>query len=198
MKTVNKDHYLSILFIFISCASFASESQEKANEIPMYIDALLIPAIIAVFGYLLKILHQMVTERSKRKRELLEGKLKNFYWPILTRLEQNEAIWTLILRKRSELDDLKKKIAHYVEEHIVLKNHREIMSIITNNRYYAKFDKELSVELGKYFRHVAIYEGILEAKVIVFPGEIGAKYPNRFDELIKGKTESLQQQLDKK
>lgn len=197
MKHRKKTIRLSFLSVFLSFSVFASQTAEKGNDISKYIDNLLIPFIIAVFGYLLKLLYEAYIDRSKRKHSLLEEKLKNFYWPILTRLEQNEAIWTLILKKRDDLNELEKKIGAYVEAHIVLKNHREIMQIIIDYRYHAKFDEKLSLVLKNYFKHVAIYEGILESKENTFPGLMGAPYPPDFDPLIKKRTERLQRQLDK-
>ena len=181
---------------FLTLTLFAGENAEKVD--PNYIDTLIIPLMIAAFGYIFKILYELITERSRRSRNLLEKKLKNFYWPILTRLEQNEAIWVLILNKINELDDLEKKIGLYVEEKILLKNHRDIMSIIINNRHFVKFDKELSDLLKEYFMHIAIYEGILESKENTFPGVMGAPYPKKMDQLIKERTERLQQKLDRK
>ena len=174
-----------------------AQSTEEGNT-SKYIESLLIPVLIAVIGYLLKMFYEVITEKSRRQRELLEEKLRDFYWPILTRLEQNDAIWRLILSKRSEMDDLKTTIAHYVEGKIILKNHREIMDIIMKSRYHARFDQELNKQLQDYFRHVAIYEGILESGEKTFPGLIGAPYPTHFDKLMKQRTEELQKQLDKK
>ncbi|MEI6274431.1 MAG: hypothetical protein WCP08_00515 [Prolixibacteraceae bacterium] len=188
---------LSILLILtLNCFGQASTDASADNSVNL--KSILFPAIIAAIGYIIKLIYETIAQSAKNRRLFLEEKLKNFYWPILTRLEQNSAIWTLILKKRDTRNEIETKIAVYVEEHILLKNHREIMTIIINNRYYAKFDKVLSIQLRDYFKHVAIYEGIIQSKENTFPGLLGAPYPEEFDEIIKKRTEWLQKQLDGK
>ncbi len=187
----------SILALLLS-GSIGFCQEKTAGQQANYMGTFVLPILIAVTGYVLKSVYDIVIERQKRKRSLIEDKLKNFYWPILTRLEQNGSIWKLILQKRSEMNALQKKIGEYVEENIILKNHREIMDIIIKYRYLAKFDDDLSKALNDYFRHVAIYEGILHAKENIFPGYIGAPYPNDFDEIIQKRAIELQLRLDKK
>jgi hypothetical protein len=171
---------------------------EKGNGNGSLLNALILPVLIATIGYIVKSVYDILIERQKRKRSLIEDKLKLFYWPILTRLEQNTSIWKLILKKRSDRNMLEEKIGLYIEENIILKNHREIMDVIIANRYLAKFDEDLSNTLNKYFRHVAIYEGILSAKENIFPGTVGAPYPTEFDDIITQRTVQLQKQLDKR
>ena len=189
---------LTLLLLFVSSVCIAQNDGKAANETNDIFKSLLLPAIIAVIGYVLKSFYDVVLDWEKRNRTMLEEKLKNFYWPILTRLEENNAIWKLILTKRENRNELERKIGVYVEENIVLKNHREIMSIIINYRYLAKFDAELSTKMHEYFRHVAIYEGILQSKENTFPWLMGAPYPTQFDDIIKDRTEKLQKRLDKK
>jgi hypothetical protein len=192
---MRKQGFISIIFCsVISINTFGSCHQDKPDTTNGFA-ALLIPAFIAALGYIAKTIYGAIIDAKKRKRALLEEKLKNFYWPILTRLEENESIWRLILAKRKD-SQIDKSIADYTENDIILKNHREIMNIIIKYRYLAKFDDALSIHLREYFRHVAIYEGILKSKASIFPGEIGAPYPVDFDKIIKESTESLQKQLD--
>ena len=188
--------YSTLAFSLFSSIAFSQEG--TAGQQANYMGTFVLPILIAVVGYVMKSVYDIVIERQKRKRSLVEDKLKNFYWPILTRLEQNSSIWKLILQKRSEMNALQKKIGEYVEENIILKNHREIMDIIIKYRYLAKFDDDLSKALNDYFRHVAIYEGILHAKENIFPGYIGAPYPNEFDVIIQKRAIDLQLRLDKK
>jgi len=196
MKT--KYTKLTLLLLLFSAVCFGQKESQTSNNGNDYLNTFLIPAIIAVVGYVLKSFYDVVLDWEKRNRTMLEEKLKNFYWPILTRLEENNAIWKLILTKRESRNDLEKKIGIYVEENIILKNHREIMAIVINYRYLAKFDIDLSARLHEYFRHVAIYEGILTSKENTFPGLMGAPYPTQFDDIIRDRTEKLQKKLDKK
>ncbi len=186
---------IPLLFLLIP-ASFAEGNAGNNTEATNILVTLFIPALIGVIGYLLKSSYEVIVQRRKRKRDLIENKLKNFYWPILTRLEENEAIWSLILKKRNDMNSLEKNIGVYVEENIILKNHREIMDVIMHNRYLAKFDADLSNVMKDYFMHVAIYQGIVYSKQNTFPGFLGAPYPNKFDEIIKQRTEDLQKKLD--
>jgi hypothetical protein len=159
--------------------------------------SLLVPAMVAAIGYLAKSLYDVMLERERRKRALLEEKLKTFYWPILTRLEENEAIFTLVFEKHSG-DPLLKDIATYAEKNVVLQNHLEIMDIVSQYRYLAKFDAELMKLLNKYIRHVIIYKSIQESGSQKYPGNLGAPYPREFDAAIRARTEKLQQELDTK
>lgn len=188
--------YFTGLFCLLNFTCFSQDKVDTNKDSLM--SAFILPILLAVIGYVSKSIYEILIEREKRRRNLIEDKLKSFYWPILTRIEQNSSIWKLILHKRSEMNELEKKIGVYVEENIILKNHREIMSVILGNRFLAKFDTDLSESLNKFFRHVAIYEGILQAKENIFPGYIGAPYPTEFDEIITKRTIELQKKLDKK
>ncbi|ESU21413.1 hypothetical protein FEDK69T_24800 [Flavobacterium enshiense DK69] len=189
---------LFLLLIGYKAISQNGETVGNGNSISEFLSTLILPALIGVIGYLLKSGYDLLLNRQKLRRSVLEEKLKNFYWPILTRLEQNTSIWRAILQKRNENDELQKKIGQYVEENIIIKNHREIVSIIINYRHLAKFDDKLSDVLQKYLRHVGIYEGILRSEVPTLPGLLGAPYPNDFDEIISERTKQLQIELDKK
>ena len=48
-----------------------AQSTEEGNT-GKYIESLLIPVLIAVIGYLLKMFYEVITEKSRRQRELLE------------------------------------------------------------------------------------------------------------------------------
>jgi hypothetical protein len=187
--------YIIIILALLVTTSCSCNDSLKSNE---GINALLLPAVLASLGYILKTLYQTLATRSRNKREALESKLRQFYWPILTRLEQNSAIWEFILSKHDKYNVLEKNIGEYVESNIIMKNHREIISIIIDSRYQAKFDSELSDQLKEYFRHVAKYEGIINSKDKTLPGLIGAPYPDKFDEIIKNSTIKIQKKLDKK
>jgi hypothetical protein len=187
-----------ILFLLLFPVMGYPQTDAKSTDTPSSLTSLLLPGIIAVAGYLVKSLYDVILERQKRKTTLLEEKLKNFYWPILTRIEENTAIFKLLLDKDNRKDAIKRNIANYVERHVILKNHEEIMAIIVKNRYLAKFDEELSDQLREYIRHVSIYKSILESKEDIFPADIGAAYPVKFNDIIKSRTEELQKTLDKK
>lgn len=113
---------MSVVLLLLQLPVFAQT--EKANNNGSILNALILPVLIATIGYIVKSVYDILIERQKRKRSLIEDKLKLFYWPILTRLEQNTSIWKLILKKRSDRNKLEEKIGLYIEENIILKNHR--------------------------------------------------------------------------
>ena len=186
--------YLTIfLSVSLNCLALCNaDSDSKAANF----SSLLIPAFIAALGYLGKNIYESYIKRNKRKRKELEEKLKNFYWPILTRLEFLEDTWQLILDKHNK-DQTKKTIADFAEKEIVMGCHTKIMKTILKYRYLAQFNIQLSQYLSAYFKHVATYEGIMKSGANIFPTQLGAPYPKELYTFIKEKTEQLQKELDK-
>jgi hypothetical protein len=190
---------MGVLLVMTCLTSIICYGQKNSKETGSEaLQSFLIPAIIAAFGYLFKSIYDIILEREKRKRSLLEESLKIFYWPILTRLEENSAIYLLMLGKENRTGDLKRNIANFVEDNVILKNHQEIMVILTNNRYLAKFDEELSGLIGLYIKHAVIYISIHASQANLFPADLEAEYPIKFNDAIKDRTEKLQRLLDKK
>ena len=163
-------------------------------------NSLLIPTLLAVFGFFGKSAYDIYIDKRKRNRELLESKLQKFYWPIFIRLEKNEDIYIDLYQGKKEAEDtLAHKIANTIEKEILMPNHKEILEVITKYRYLANPDKSIDGYLKAYIRHVSVYYGLIDAKVDKFPEAVSnAPYPPGIYEYFKEKTLNLQADLDNK
>jgi hypothetical protein len=163
--------------------------------------SLLLPAILAVFGFFGKSLYDIYLEDRKRDRQLIESKLQNFYWPICIRLKKNENVFRYLFKGKrdSDKESIDYKISHYVEKNILMNNHEEILSIITSYRYLADADNEIGPLIDAFIKHVSIYKALLDSGINEFPGIISnAPYPSKIDDYFYEKTKALQEILDKK
>lgn len=161
---------------------------------------IMIPVIIGILGYLGKSVYEIYVNRQKRKRELLEDKLKNFYWPIYIRLKKNEDTYRLLFKgkMKTDSDSIDYKISHYVEKEVLLKNHEEILEIITNYRHLAETDTNFEQLTDEYIKHVTIYQGFLHAGINEYPGvKADAPYPTGIDDYFFKKTKVLQEKLER-
>ena len=162
--------------------------------------SLLWPAILAVGGFILKSIYDAILDYRKRKRKLIETKLQNFYWPICIRIKKNQNFFNYFFEGKEVKDkeSVAYKVTHYVEENILIKNHDEIVDIITKYRYLADPDNEIDGLIDQYLRHVSIYKAFLNSKIDEYPDKGGnAPYPARIDDYFFDKTKELQRKLDK-
>jgi hypothetical protein len=158
-------------------------------------------AVIAVFGFIAKSIYEIYLEDKKRDREKIELKLQNFYWPINIRLNINRNVYKYLFQGKSNSDKNSNeyKIAKYVEENILLKNHEEILQIITNYRYLANADNEIDEIVNVYIKHVSIYKALIDSGIDGFPGIVASTpYPRKIDDYFSSKTDELQKDLDKR
>lgn len=184
---------LSLILLACSLIVFAQGAGEKNNPL----QGLLITTLVAVAGYLAKSFYDLLMEKRKRKIQNIEDKLKLFYWPILIRLEMDNAIWNTILSKRDDKDSIQYRIANHVEKSNILKTHAEVLKIINDYTYLADPDDELIKEIKGYVRNVTILKALRDAgEERMFPLELGAAYPKNFYRLIKDKTEYYQNKLN--
>lgn len=189
----------NIITILLLTSTQAYAQQTGNEKDSSTLQGLLIPALIAVVGFLGKSIYELYLDRRKRKIQNIEDKLKLFYWPVLIRLEKDNAIWETILSKREEQNSIQYKIASNVERNTILKNHQEVLDIINNYIYLAEPDAMLTSEIKKYIKNVTIYKALREAgEETKFPIRLGAPWPEYFFELIKSKTEYYQNKLNKK
>ena len=161
--------------------------------------AIWIPTLIAVLGFIGKSLYDILITLRNKKIEILETKLQKFYWPILIRLEKDNAIWDKILSKRDNPESLQYKLANVIEKKYVLQNHDEILEIVSSCMHLAEPDKELTDSIRKYIKNVTLYKALRDAgEENVFPLELGAEWPDDLYELIKNRTEKYQKELNSK
>lgn len=155
------------------------------------------PIILAVLGYLSKSIYELYLDFRKKRIQNIEAKLKLFYWPILIRLEKDNAIWETILSKRNDPNSIQYKIANQVEDNIILKNHQEILKIIEDYIYLAEPNEDLVLQVKIYIKNISIYQSLRSAKEEkMFPIDLGAPWPDNFFNIIKEKTDHYQTQLN--
>lgn len=161
--------------------------------------AIWIPSFIAVLGFVGKSVYDILLSIRNKKIEILENKLQKFYWPILIRIEKDNAIWDKILSKRDNPESLQYKLAYIIEKKYVIKNHDEILEIISSNIHLAEPDIELTDSIRKYIKNVTIYKALRDCgEENTFPFELGAEWPHNLHDLIKSRTERYQKELNRK
>ena len=191
-----KFHITLIVFLLTYQGTFAEDKKTTKEDSPL--QGLVLTTAIAVIGYLGKSVYDLYLERRKKKIQVIEDKLKLFYWPILIRLEKDNSIWETILSKRQDPESVQYKIANQVERNTILKNHQEVLDIIDNYVYIAEPDQTLTEEIKKYIKNVTIYKALRESgEEIMFPIALGATWPNMFYPIIKERTEYFQNLLNR-
>jgi hypothetical protein len=152
---------------------------------------------IAVIGYLGKSIYDLYLDNRRKRKENIADKLKLFYWPILIRLEKDNAIWETILSKRQEINSIQYKIANQVEKNSILKNHQEILDIIDSYAYLAEPDLKFTEQIKKYIKNVTIYKALRESgEETMFPLALGAGWPEDLYSIIKERTQYYQGKLN--
>lgn len=156
--------------------------------------SLWLPGLIAAVGYVSKLLLEALRDRHTRRQNALQARLSQFCHPVLTRLQENAAIWKLLFSE--EIHRLPKgtQVASAIEAQLV-KNHEEIMEIIGASRHLMPYDPELEEQIQAYLRHVGLYKALIHAGEKTLPGLVGAPYPTRFDELVALRAEQVQRAL---
>ncbi|MER2249541.1 hypothetical protein ABS772_06380 [Methylorubrum podarium] len=132
----------------------------------------------------------------KSSLDFKSQQLNEFYWPIYSRLQKDNAVWNRILDKRSS-DERLKNIAKEIESRVVLPNHDEIVQIIQTKIHLAQASPELQKALMQYVRHVAVYRAMRAAgDDDRFPIALGEVWPDELFVLVERKTKQLQGELD--
>lgn len=128
----------------------------------------------------------------------LERRLSQFYWPIYLRLQRDNLIWREILpRFDRRANEDKLKLAHQIDEGVLLQNHLEILKIIEENIHLADLDSELESSLMAYVRHVDVFRslralGINKKDPIAF----GEPYPKEFFNALEARLQRYQAEYD--
>ena len=190
---------VTILFILVAPIMCMAQTSAPSRVPGFDFISLVVPALLAVAGYFGKSLYDIYANNKKRRRELIENKLRFFYWPIYIRLKKNENTYRFLLKGKKDSNPLSNEyiIAHYVEKNVLLKNHEEILQIITDYRYLADSDENFEIYLNSYIRHVTIYKAFLDASINEYPGvATDAPYPTQIDDYFYQKTIHLQNVLE--
>lgn len=153
-----------------------------------------VPGLIAAVGYVSKMLLEAILDRRKRRQDMLQERLSKFCHPVLTRLQENAAIWKLLFSEEIQRLPRGTEVASAIEAQLV-QNHEEIMEIVGASRHLMPFDPELEEQIQAYLRHVGLYRALIKAGERTMPGLVGAPYPTRFDELMAMRAEQVQRAL---
>jgi hypothetical protein len=114
-------------------------------------------------------------------------------------LQENEYTYRLLFKgKKAANNSTDSIIARFVEKHVLMRNHEEILSIIKDYRYLAETDADFEGIMKDYIRHVKIYKALLDAGNNEYAGiAAGAGYPGKLDEYFYDKTNQLQKKLER-
>lgn len=132
-----------------------------------------------------------------RRLEKIEEKLNKFYKPIVSRLKKDDNLWRLSSKLSSSSEALPLDASENFEEKYILPNHREVVQILNDFSYLKLDDPVLEEEIGKYIRHVAVFETIrsTESMKHLNPIDLNLPYPKYFKALLEDHIENLETQL---
>ena len=128
----------------------------------------------------------------------MEERLNKFYKPILHRLKKDDSIWRLSSKLSSSEDALPLDASETLEEKYILPNHREIIEILKDFSHLKLEDDLLEEEIGKYIRHVAIFETIRSTDSMkhLNPIDMNSPYPKYFKIMIENHIDKIEAQLE--
>jgi len=150
-------------------------------------------------------IHPLVTNSSPSQEldntkevEKIEERLNKFYKPILHRLKKDDNIWRLSSKLSNSKDALPLDASETLEEKYILPNHREIIQILKDFSHLKLEDDLLEEEIGKYIRHVAIFETIRSTDSMkhLNPIDMNSPYPKYFKIMIESHIDKIETQLE--
>lgn len=138
------------------------------------------------------------TESQTRAKRIafLEQQLSQFYWPLHLRLQRDDAVWRRMLEREST-DETRRRVARAIDEHVLLPNHREIVSILEKGLHLARMDRGLEESVLNYVRHVAVYTALRHTdNYSTDPYHLGEPYPKDLSTQVERRTKQLQAEFD--
>lgn len=127
-------------------------------------------------------------EIDKARLQYVTSQLKEFYWPILIRLEKNNAIY-------NKLDD--SFIGQSIDESVILPNHLEIVKILEDKMHLAQADSAFLNEIAHYVGHVYTYQSLRKGGYTGYPKEYrGRSYRSEFFKVVKTRTNFFQEEYN--
>jgi hypothetical protein len=142
-----------------------------------------------------KALETRRSEEIKVKIAIIDKQLSEFYWPIVFRIEKDNAVW-------NRLKDPDQRLAREIEQQVILPNHREILKIL-DERADAAFNgwepvqPELTDAIKLYQRHVAVYVALRSVEDKRMPEDLKEPWPQKFYPLLQRRIKQLQDQRSK-
>lgn len=145
----------------------------------------------------------------KIKIRVLEQRLSGFYWPLFASLQRDKLLWQKVfydLRASSGhapswathlSDDHRKAFARKLEQDVLIPNHREALITIRGNMHLANADAAFIDLLGKYTRHVDVYDVLRRTEVYdIDPIDVGEEYPHLLGEEVERRMLAYQQEYE--
>lgn len=132
------------------------------------------------------------TEIAASQAAFIQQQLSEFYWPLLFRLEKDNAVWVRIL-------DKDKALASHIETDVILANHAEILHLL-DAKAHLMFNPSEPVQdrlievIKLYVRHVAVYQALRAAGDTRWPGQAGEPWPEHFLDIVRKRIMELEQQ----
>ena len=145
-------------------------------------------------------LRNKIIESSREKRiKRVEEQLSEFYYPVYFRLQKDNAIWRLSPQLNQNNQALPEEANEIIENDYILKNHREIVSIIEGKSHLIEINTELREEINGYLKHMAVYDTIRKVEVLkkFNPIDFEAPFPKGFYLAIENRMEKLQLKHEK-
>lgn len=139
----------------------------------------------------------------------LERMLSEFYWPLYTRLAQDDAAWDKVfmhLRPRSDMqqpewvqsmsDEARHKLSSEMENAVLLPNHLAAVEIIRSSSHLANANADLMALLNQYIKHVEVYRSLRAANINRDPIGVGEPYPPELTKTVKLWLDRYQKEYD--
>lgn len=161
----------------------------------------LIAFIFGIGGFFIRSLWESYSRKKDQLNEIrlnnrvrsLRKSLKNFYWPIYTRLCIDIIAWQKAIDDELEASIINKSI----ERQIILPNHKKIVRILEKRMYQAKPDAIFNEQILLYIKYVSLYLSIRESGDIdTYPADHGCPFPQKFLMLIEKRTLDIQQEYN--
>ncbi|BAY29711.1 hypothetical protein NIES2107_15550 [Nostoc carneum NIES-2107] len=145
--------------------------------------------------------NQITMARHNAELEFIERQISEFYWPIYLRLEKDNVMWKRIKSLSNEQNVLPEAASMAIEKEFILKNHQEIVDIIESKIHLAENannGKDLTNELLKYIKHVAVYKTIRSVKELerFNPVDMNEPFPEKLFPLIESNFRNLQHKYE--
>ena len=177
--------------------------QELINIV---VDKGLLSLIVLIAGYWLNkfsefnkqsiALRNKIKESNREKAlSKTEKQLANFYYPIYFRLQKDNAIWRLSPQLSNKRGKLPVEANEIIENEFILKNHREIITIIENNIQFIEVNEDLQASINMYIKHFTVYDVVRKTEGLkhLNPIDFDAPFPKDFEKIIKKNMILLQQ-----
>lgn len=140
-------------------------------------------------------------EVLSERREELKKQLSEFYYPIVLRLQEDEAYWenqTIWPGNKERSRSLNGIFGPEFEKEVILPNHEAIMDILNQHMNYLGPDEaDLREQVLIYVQHVTVYKALRATGDKRMPFQVGAPFPEQFEALLLQHCAKVQHEYDK-